>query len=186
MDSTRAAMFKSDLSRPCNPRKQWVETNRPAPPSMAATSVQLNHESQNMYLHNLTAQHGGVNQHLHCRCEVFWSVLESYLPMGWCTMTITICRLFASSSLGRFFIVYNLKWHFNFLKTYIIILIEMYTCEMFQWVRLKLALKVVGIHGVVAENRAAGEEKMHRMYSELRRMWLMTIMIHHWSKWCEP
>jgi hypothetical protein len=42
----------------------------------------------------------------------------------------------------------------------------MYTREMFRWVRLKLALKVVGIHGVVAENRAAGEEKMHRTYSE--------------------
>ena len=42
----------------------------------------------------------------------------------------------------------------------------MYTCEMFWWVRLKLTLKVVGIHGVVAENQAVGEEKMHRMYSK--------------------
>ena len=62
IDLTRAVMFKSNLSRPCNLRKQRAEiTNRPAQPSMAATSVRLNHEGQNMYLHNLTAQHGGVN-----------------------------------------------------------------------------------------------------------------------------
>ena len=91
-------------------------------------------------------------------------------------MTITICRLFASSS-GQIF-----RWlQFQMtLKTYIIILIEMYTREMFRWVRLKLALKVVGIHGVAAENRAAGEEKMHRTYSKgCGRSQLGLIMIHH-------
>ena len=57
----------------------------------------------------------------------------------------------------------------------------MYTHEMFQWVRLKLDLKVVGIHGgVVAENQAAGEEKMHRTYSEgCGQSQVGLIIIHH-------
>ena len=56
----------------------------------------------------------------------------------------------------------------------------MYTREMFRWVRLKLALKVVGIHGVVAENQAAGEEKMHRTYSEgCGQSQSSLIIIHH-------
>ena len=34
------------------------------------------------------------------------------------------------------------------------------------WVRMKLDLKVVGIHEVVVENQAAGEEKMHRIHHD--------------------
>ena len=82
LGSTRATMFECDLSCPCHLWKQVETMNRPAPPSIVATSVQLNHESQNMYLHNLTVQHGGVNWHPHCCCEVSWSVLESYLAIG--------------------------------------------------------------------------------------------------------
>jgi hypothetical protein len=53
--------------------------------------VAMSIASQNMYLHNLAVQHGGVNWHLHCHCEVSWSVLEFYPLMGWCTpVTITI------------------------------------------------------------------------------------------------
>jgi hypothetical protein len=55
----------------------------------------------------------------------------------------------------------------------------MYTREMFRWVRLKLPLKVVGIHGVVAENRAAGEEKTRAAQNVQRRVWSTTIRPNH-------
>jgi len=61
-----------------------LSNKQTAPPSMAATSIRPNHKSQNMHLCNLTTQHSSVNRHLQCRCEVSWSVLESYLLTGWC------------------------------------------------------------------------------------------------------
>ena len=47
--------------RPSSPFPPTETTDRPAPPSLVAASIRLNHKSQNMYLCNLAAQHGSVN-----------------------------------------------------------------------------------------------------------------------------
>jgi len=65
-----------DVQHPSNATPSAETTNRPAPPLMAATSI-----ARARIRTFITSQRSTDN--LPCRREVFWSVLESCLRMGW-------------------------------------------------------------------------------------------------------